>query len=499
MSGTPIKAAERTLTGIVGLDDILGGGLPRNRLYLIEGAPGTGKTTLAIEYLRAGARAGEKVLYITLSETREELDEVASSHGWNLDGINVLELSAIDAQLSAAAQNTIFHSSEVELTQTTQLLLDEVERVKPARVVFDSLSELRLLSQTSLRYRRQILALKQYFIGRECTTLLLDDGTGETTDPQVQSLAHGVLMLEQLAPEYGSERRRLRVLKIRGSKYRGGYHDFSIETGGILVYPRLIAAEHRRAFEHANISSGIEGLDELLAGGLTRGTSTLFIGPAGSGKSTISLSFLLNAAARGEKSAIYSFDETLGTIMARAAQLGLKLKEQIDKGMIQVRQIDPAEKSPGEFAHDIRAMVEKENIRLVQIDSLNGYLHSMGEERSLSLQLHELLTYLNQQGVVTIMMLAPHGMLGQMRAPIDVSYLADTVIALRYYEAEGAVHKAVSVIKKRTGGHERMIREVLISDEGILVGRPLEEFRGIFSGTPQYSTPTKKSGKNEAG
>lgn len=484
-------ARSRSGTGISGLDDILGGGLPSNRLYLLEGKPGTGKTTLALQYLLTGAEAGEKVLYITLSETRDELQEVCDSHGWELDGINVVELSAIGAQLEASAQNTLFHSSEVELTQTTKMLLDEVERVQPSRVVFDSISELRLLSQSPLRYRRQILALKQYFSGRECTTLLLDDGSAED-DPQLKSLAHGILVLEQLAPEYGSERRRLMVLKIRGSKYRGGYHDFSIQTGGLDVFPRLIAAEHRRDFEHDSISSGIKNLDELLGDGLTRGTSNLFIGPAGSGKSTIAMKFLLEAAQRGEKSAIYSFDETLGTILARADKLGLELRQRIEEGVIKLHQVDPAEMSPGEFAFAIKAAVERDGVGIVQIDSLNGFLHAMGDERFLNLQLHELVTYLNQQGVVTIMMLAPHGMLGQMHTPLDVTYLADTVIALRYYEASGAVHKAISVIKKRTGKHERSIREVTFDHGKISVGRPLTKFRGIFTGTPAPE-PTSRS------
>jgi circadian clock protein KaiC len=487
----------RSETGISGLDDILGGGLPANRLYLLEGKPGTGKTTLALEYLLTGAQAGEKVLYITLSETRDELQEVADSHGWSLENIDVVELSAIGAQLEASAQNTLFHSSEVELTQTTTMLLDEVERVQPSRVVFDSISELRLLSQSPLRYRRQILALKQYFAGRECTTLLLDDGSAEE-DPQLKSLAHGILVLEQLAPEYGSERRRLMVLKIRGSKYRGGYHDFSIETGGLSVFPRLVAAEHRRDFEHESISSGIKGLDDLLGGGLTRGTSNLFIGPAGSGKSTIAMKFLLEAAKRGEKSVIYSFDETLGTVMARAKKLDLDLRERVDEELIQLHQVDPAEMSPGEFAFAIKSAVERDQIGIVQIDSLNGFLHAMGDERFLNLQLHELVTYLNQQGIVTIMMLAPHGMLGQMRTPLDVTYLADTVVALRYYEAGGSVHKAVSVIKKRTGKHERTIREVNIDRGKISVGRPLTKFRGIFTGTPQTESSSRSKRGHES-
>jgi circadian clock protein KaiC len=492
MNGTTPTMAPRCATGIKGLDDILGGGFPCHRLYLIEGDPGTGKTTLALEFLLTGVKAGERVLYITLSETREELQEVAFSHGWSLDGIDILELSAMDAQLAASSQNTLFHSSEVELNQTTQLFLDAIARVQPSRVVFDSLSEFRLLAQSALRYRRQILALKQYLVGVHCTTLLLDDGTGEAGDPQVLSLAHGVIALQQVAPEYGSERRRLRVVKVRGSKYRGGYHDFTIETGGIKAYPRLIAGEHGREYKHENVPSGLPGLDALLGGGLTRGTSTLLIGPAGVGKSTIALKFLLEAAERGEKSALYSFDETVGTILARADKLGLKLDAFMRKGLIQVQQVDPAEKSAGEFACEVRAAIEQKEVRMLLVDSLNGYLHSMGEERSLSLHLHELFTYLNQQGIVSMMTLAPHGMLAQMRAPIDVTYLADTVLALRYYEAGGAVHKAISAIKKRTGTHEQTIREVTIDYRQIVIGRPLTDFRGIFSGTPQPERPPRK-------
>ena len=473
----------RCATGVSGLDDILGGGLPCNRLYLLNGKPGSGKTTLAMEYLISGVQAGEKVLYIALSETRDELQEVADSHGWSLEGVDVVELSAIGEQLEASAQNTLFHSSEVELTQTIKLLLDEVERVQPVRVVLDSISELRLLSQSPLRYRRQILALKQHFARRNCTTFLLDDETGEN-DLQLRSLVHGIIVLEQLAPEYGSERRRLRVLKIRGSNYRGGYHDFTVETGGLRVFPRLVAGEHLRGYEHEDISSGIKGLDDLLGGGLTRGTSNLFIGPAGSGKSTIGLEFVLEAAKRGEKSAVYSFDETLGTILARAGKLGLELQRRIDEGLVKLHQIDPAEMSPGEFAFSIKADVERDGVSIVQIDSLNGYLHSMGDERFLTLQLHELFTYLNQQGVITMMMLTPHGMLGHIQTPIDITYLADTVIALRYFEAHGAVHKAISVIKKRTGKHELTIRELKVDREKINVGRPLTNFRGIFSGIP---------------
>lgn len=474
----------RSSTGITGLDDILMGGLPRHRLYLVQGTPGAGKTTLALQYLLHGLRTGDKALYITLSETRDELEEVARSHNWSLENIEVLELSAIEEQLAGQSQHTLFHPSEVELSQTTQLLLAEVERVKPARMVFDSLSELRLLSQTPLRYRRQILAFKQYLTGRKCTTLLLDDGSSGSADEEVQSLAHGVLVLEQVAPSYGSERRRLMVVKIRGSKYRGGYHDFSIQTGGIAVFPRLIAAEHHRKFEREEVSSGLEGIDTLLGGGFSRGTSNLLIGPAGSGKSTIALKTVLTAAARGEKTAIYTFDESLGTMNTRADALGLSMQPFIERGLISIHQIDPAELSPGQFANEIRRAVEEEGARLVQIDSLNGYLHSMGEERALSLQLHELLTYLNQQGIVTLLTLAPHGMLGTMHAPVDVTYLADTVLVFRYFEAGGAVRKAVSVLKKRTGRHEITIRELTIARAAITVGPPLANLRGVFSGIP---------------
>lgn len=486
------KAAseQRVATGISGLDEILHGGLPPRRMYLIQGAPGCGKTTLALQFLLAGAAAGEKVLYISLSETREEVEEVARSHNWSLENVQIVELSAIDAQLSAEAQNTLFHASEVELTETTNLLLDAVVRVKPARVAFDSLSELRLLSQTALRYRRQILSFKQYFSGRKCTTLLLDD-TLDGADTHVLSLAHGVITLEQLSPEYGAERRRLNVRKVRGSTYSGGNHDFVIERGGLAVYPRLIAAEHHRAFPSGDISSGVKGLDELLGGGLTRGTSTLFSGPPGTGKSTLALKFAVAAAKRGEKALLYTFDESLGVLLARARNLNLPLDELIEKGIVVAVQIDPAELSPGELAAGLQRAVEEDEVRVVCLDSLNGYLHSMGEERSLNLQLHELLTYLNQQGVVTMMVVTPQGLLGNMQAPIDVTYLADTVITFRFFEAHGAVHKAISVIKKRTGGHENTIRELTIDASGIVVGPALREFRGVLSGTPIL--PAKKT------
>ena len=484
MSSAVSKDNSKVATGITGLDEILGGGLPPRRLYLLQGEPGSGKTTLALQFLLTGARAGEKVLYISLSETREEVEEVARSHGWSLDDVEIVELSAIDDQLSAQAQNTLFHASEVELTETTKLLLDAVDRVKPTRVAFDSLSELRLLSQTPLRYRRQILAFKQYFAGRNCTTLLLDDSLQSGVDAHVLSLAHGVLALEQLSPEYGAERRRLNIRKVRGTTYRGGNHDFVIERGGLTVFPRLVAADHHRQFAHENVSSDVPGLDFLLGGGLARGTSTLFSGPPGTGKSTLALKFALAAAARGEKVAIYTFDESLGILFARAKGLDFPLEQLIEGGVVSAVQIDPAELSPGELATRLQRDVEQDGVRVVYLDSLNGYLHSMGEERFLNLQLHELLTYLNQQGVVTMIVVTPHGLLGNMQTPIDVTYLADTVITFRFFESDGAVHKAISVIKKRTGDHERTIRELVISAKGIEVGPPLRGFRGVLTGTP---------------
>ncbi|MFL6521171.1 MAG: ATPase domain-containing protein [Chthoniobacterales bacterium] len=474
-------------TGITGLDDILGGGLPPRRLYLIQGQPGSGKTTLALQFLLQGARNGEKVLYISLSETREEVEEVAHSHGWSLDGVEIVELSAIEKQLSASAQNTLFHASEVELTETTKLLLEAVDKVRPSRCAFDSLSELRLLSHDALRYRRQILSFKQYFAGRNCTTLLLDDSSAEGADAHVLSLAHGVLILQQLAPEYGGARRRLTVQKVRGTTYRGGYHDYVIETGGINIFPRLVAAEHHRNFVQDNLSSGLPELDALLGGGLQRGTATLFSGPPGSGKSNLALTYAIQAALDGEKVAIYSFDESLPVLFARAAGLDFGLDRLVDKGTVSVTQIDPAELSPGELTAKIRCAVEEEGAKVVYIDSLNGYLHSMGEERYINLQLHELITYLNQQGVVTMIVVAPSGLMGQMTSPIDVTYLADTVLMFRFFESDGAVHKALSVIKKRTGRHEHTIRELFIDKAGIKVGPPLDAFRGVLTGVPMLA------------
>ena len=477
----------RMTTGIEGLDDILHGGFPANRVYLVEGEPGTGKTTLAMQFLMAGARLGESGLYVSLSETREELEASARSHGWSLDGIGIHELVPAGDTLKPESQYTIFHPSEIELSETTSAVLKEVERLKPRRVVFDSLSEMRLLAHDPLRYRRQILALKQYFIGRQCTVLLLDDRTSTAADLQLQSIVHGVLSLEHLALEYGSDRRRLRVIKLRGSRFRGGYHDFNIETGGVVVFPRLIAAEHRLPFVKGNATSDIPELDSLVGGGLARGSSTLIIGPAGSGKSTLGAQFAVAAAARNEKSAIFVFDEIVETYVGRAEGVGARIQSHLDDGLITLKQVDPAELTPGEFAHRVVRAVDRDKVSVVIIDSLNGYLNAMPEERFLTIQMHELLTVLNQRGVVTILIMAQHGFLGAMDTPVDVSYLADTVLMLRYYEAGGAVHRAVSVIKKRAGEHENTIRELKITSQGLRVGEPLARFRGVLTGVPNLA------------
>jgi circadian clock protein KaiC len=476
-------------TGIEGLDDILGGGFTSNRLYLVEGDPGAGKTTLALKFLLEGRARGERVLYVTLSETRSELEGVVSSHGWSLDGIDIYELMPSEESLLPEAQSRMFHPSEVELSETTRAVLHEVQRIEPQRIVFDSLSEMRLLAQSPLRYRRQILALKHFFLGRNCTVLLLDDRTSDTADLQLHSLTHGVILLEQLAPEYGADRRRLRVIKMRGKRFRGGYHDFSLLTGGLEIYPRLVASEHRDPFPTGQLKSGVEAVDRLCGGGLDRGTSALFIGPAGSGKSTLALQYAAAAASRGERAAVYAFDESLATLMTRMAGLGTDIAPHTESGQIRVRQIDPAELSPGEFGHDVRQATETFGAKVVVIDSLNGYLSAMPEERFLTVQLHELLTYLGQRGVVTILVVAQHGLLGTaMQTPVDASYLADSVVLFRYFEARGRLRRAISVVKKRSGNHEDTLRELRLTAEGIWVGEPLVDFHGVLTGTPTSMT-----------
>src|ERR1041385_7892161 len=477
---------ETISSGSAGLDDILGGGIDSDRVYLIEGRPGTGKTTLALQFLLAGVRDGERCLYVTLSESERELRSVVGRHGWTLTGIDVFELVPPEASLDPEQELTLFHPAEMELSETTKNILDRVTEVNPTRVVFAFPSEMRLLSQNSLRYRRQILALKNFFAGRRCTVMLLDDLSSSDHDLQLHSIANGVITLEQLSLEYGAERRRLRVVKMRAMKYRGGYHDFTIETGGLAIYPRLVAAEHHRAFLGDLTSTGSAELDALLGGGIERGTSLLLIGGAGVGQSSVALTYAMAAAGRGEKVGVFAFDEGLGTVFARAAGLGMPLQSQVDSGQIRVHQIDPAEMSPGEFAHMVRHSVEDDAVRVVIIDSLNGYMNAMPEERFLVLQMHELLSTLNQLGVVTILVLAQHGLMGPMQTPLDISYLSDAVLMLRYFEAEGRVRRAISDPKKPSGPHEATTREFRLTGEGGDEGPPLTQFQGILSGIPNY-------------
>jgi len=486
MAQSDKRGRSRSRTGIAGLDDILGGGLAPDRMYLVDGDPGAGKTTLALQYLLEGKRAGESGLYVTLSETKEELTAVADSHGWTLDGIEIVELVANEDDLATDTQLTMYHPSEVELSETTKAVLDAVRRINASRVVFDSLSELRLLAGNPLRYRRQILALKQFFGGRNCTVLLLDDMTASLHDIHAQTIAHGVIRLEQHNPAYGSEHRRLSVVKYRGVGFRGGYHDYVIRRGGLKVYPRLIASEHRPAHIEERIGSGLTQLDTLLGGGLERGTSTLVIGAPGSGKSTLATQFVIAAARRGQRAAMFIFDESVYTLLSRSASLGLDLRGAIADDLVIVQQVDPAELSPGEFAHSIRTMVEERQVAVVVIDSLNGYLNAMPDERYLIIQLHELLSYLNQYSVATMLIGAHQGMIGsQMKAPVDASYLADAVILMRYFEHQGELRQAISVIKKRGGDHERSIREFRMHEGRIMVGEPLRQFRGVLSGVPE--------------
>ena len=474
-------------TGISGLDDILAGGLSRRHVFLLEGEPGTGKTTVALHFLQAGAQAGERCLYITLSETDRELREGATSHGWELgENISIFELTPPESLLNAEHHQSLLYSSDLELGEATRQIFEVVERVKPTRVVIDSLSEIRLLAQSSLRYRRQILAIKHYFARYDATVLLLDDLTTESLDKTVHSVAHGVIRLEELTPNYGAERRRLRVVKYRGQKYRGGFHDFTIMADGIHVFPRLVAAEHRHTYQRQSISSGIAELDALLGGGIDGGSSTLILGPAGTGKSLISLVFAAAAVSRGERVGLFIFDEEMGLLFDRMLKMGIDLRALQDTGNLIIEQVDAAELSPGEFAHRVRSCVDRQQIKTVVIDSINGYQAAMPEENALVLHMHELLLYLNRQGASTFMTVAQHGLVGDMRAPVDITYLADTVILLRYFEAMGQVRRAVSIIKKRTGTHESTIREYRISSQGLKIGAPLEAFQGVLRGVPHY-------------
>lgn len=479
-------AQVRVKSGVAGLDDILQGGFPANHLYLIEGDPGTGKTTLALQFLLEGTRLGERCLYVTLSESKRELEGVAVSHGWNMAQIPVFEMTPPEEEIHPDGRYTVFHPSDVELADTTAAVLRQVDEVQPSRIVFDSLSELRMLARDPLRYRRQILGLKRYFSGRNCTVLLLDDRTAEGHDLQLQSIAHGVVMMQSLEREFGVKRRRLEVRKLRGSRFREGYHDYTIETGGVVVFPRLIAAEHLPGHQTKPVSSGMKELDALLGGGLDTGTSTLLIGPAGCGKSSLATRYASAVADRGDRAAVFTFDETLTTFLHRSAGLGIDIAGHVKSGRIRLFQLDPAEITPGEFVHDVRKLVEEAGLKLLVIDSLNGFMNAMPGEQFLMLQLHELLSYLNQQGVTTIFTLAQHGFLGAgMATPVDVSYLADTVLVFRYYENCGELRQALSVLKKRSGAHERAIHSLSFKGGRLQVGPALSDFQGVMTGVPQ--------------
>ena len=482
----------RASTGIEGLDDVLGGGFARNRVHLLEGSPGTGKTTIALQFLLAGARSNEKGLYLSLAESEQELRDGARSHGWEIpELVEILELVAPADVLDPTQHQSLLYSSDLELGETVKRVLEAIERVRPQRVVIDSLSEIRLLAQSSLRYRRQILALKHYFAQKGSTVIMLDDLTAESVDRAVHSIAHSVTHLNQLAPKYGAERRTLTVVKCRGQSFRGGLHDFTITPGGVVLFPRLVAAEHRKGLARSTVKSGISELDALLGGGITAGSSTLVLGPAGTGKSLLLLQYIRAAVERGERAAWFVFDEELGALFDRAKGLGVDLHAMSEAGSLIAQQVDAAEFSPGEFSHQVRACVDRHNIQTVAIDSLNGYQAAMPDEDCITLHLHELLQYLNRQGAATFVTVAQHGMVGDMKQPVDVTYLADTVIMLRYFEAFGQVRRAISVMKKRAGGHENTIREMSIANGGITIGPRLDEFQGVLRGVPVYVGKTK--------
>jgi circadian clock protein KaiC len=479
--------SERLSSGVRGLDEVLFGGLNPNRIYLLEGDPGTGKTTLALQFMLEGVRAGERCLYITLSETAEELRSVARSHGWSLDGVTIFELTPPEANFAADQYYTLLHPSEVELSETIKLILDRIEELQPDRVAFDSLAEIRLLAQDPLRYRRQVLALKQFFAGRRSTALLLDDLTSRSHELQVHSITHGVIVLERFVREYGAERRRIQIIKMRGTNFRGGWHDVVISTGGIAVFPRISVEDTLDAFAGQMVSSGVPALDALLGDGVHRGTSMLLMGPAGAGKSTLSTQYALAALERGESAAIYTFDESRNTLIERSTVLGMHLNQHLESGRLIIEGVNAAELSPGHFAHRVRQRVEDNPEGVVVIDSLNSYLNAMPAEQFLVMQMHELLAYLNRRGILSILVMAQQGLIGQMQSPIDLSYLTDTVVLLRYFEFHGAVKKAISAIKKRSGKHEETIREFRLGPGGISVGAPLAAFQGVLTGVPTYT------------
>jgi len=484
----------RVGTGCSGLDHILNGGFPHGRLYLIEGDPGAGKTTLALQFMREGVRKGERTLYITLSESRADLAHAAQSHGQTMDNIEVVELLPSEGDLLPEQQYTVFHPAEVELNDRMQRIVKEIQRVRPERLVIDALSELRMLAKDPLRYRRQILSLKDFMSDQECTVLLLDDRSSRDPDLQLHSVVHGVVSMDKVPREYGRTRRQLEIVKLRGTPYREGFHDYSIVTGGVIVFPRLIAADSRTDQPPEAVSSGIPELDALTGGGLDRGTSTLMIGPAGCGKTSLAVQWAVTAARRGEACALFTFEEGPHTLMTRAAGLGIDIRPHLASGKIVIKRVDPAEMSPGELVASVQQHVENENVRMVVLDSLNGYLQSMPGEKFLAVHLHELLAYLGNRGVLTIMVLAQAGTIGwPLQSAVDVSYLADNVLLLRYFETNGEVCQAISTIKRRSGSHEHAIRELKLGPDRIHIGRPLRDFHGVLTGTPTFLGGAKES------
>jgi circadian clock protein KaiC len=484
-------------SGIPGLDDVLNGGFPRGHFFLVEGEPGAGKTTLGLQFLMAGRDLGESVLYVTLSESENEIQKVARSHGWSLDGVSICEFIPAEESLHPEQQYSAFHPSDVEFRDSMQNILAMTERARPGRIVLDSLSEIRLLAADPLRYRRQILALKTFFTNRGCTVLLLDDRTVTMQDGQLESIAHGVLVLERIPREFGGNRRRLQISKMRGTVYRDGYHDYHITTGGVQVYPRLVASEHRTDIEKDPISSGLPHLDALWGGGIDRGTSTLLLGPAGSGKSSIALGYAVTAARSGNFASVFLFEELANLACKRAAGLGIDPRPLVQDGTLHMEQIDPAELSPGEFIQHVRDTVEKRNSRVVVIDSLNGFLNAMPGEAHLALQMHELLAFLNHRGVCSILVLSQAGLMGSATQPVDLSYLADNVMLFRYFEAMGRVRKALSIVKKRSGPHEDTIRELTMRDGRITIGDPLSGFRGVLTGVPVWTGSRQELGEGD--
>jgi circadian clock protein KaiC len=488
------RTESRVSTGCSGLDNILNGGLPRGRLYLVEGDPGAGKTTLALQFTLEGVRQGERTLYITLSESRSDLAHASESHGRSLDGVEIVELLPNENDLLPEQQYTVFHPAEVELSDRMQRIVKEVQRVRPERLVIDALSELRMLAKDPLRYRRQILSLKDFMADQECTVILLDDRSSRDPDLQLHSIVHGVISMDKVPREYGKTRRQIEVVKLRGTPYREGYHDYAIVTGGVVAFPRLVAADSRSEQPPEPVSSGIPELDALTGGGLDRGTSTLLIGPAGCGKTSIAMQWAATAAKRGESCAFFSFEEAPSTMLMRASGLGIDVRSHVESGKIVIQRVDPAEMSPGELVALVQEHVENQEVRMVVIDSLNGYLQSMPGEQFLAVHLHELLSYLGNRGVLTLMVLAQAGTLGSpLQSAVDVSYLADNILLLRYFETHGEVRQAISTIKRRSGAHEHSIRELRLGPDRIHIGRPLKEFQGVLSGTPTFLGGSKES------